>query len=73
MRTITVSRQFSSGGRELGKRLAGHLGWDYYDKEIIDSLAEDQGLDPDYVKKALSNHGWHNTQLTYRNSFSSVL
>ena len=35
MRIITISRQFGSGGRELGKRLSDQLGWDYYDKEII--------------------------------------
>ena len=73
MRIITISRQFGSGGRELGKRLAERLGWDYYDREIIDALAADQGLEPDYVKKALANHGWHNMQLTYRNSFSHLL
>ena len=73
MRIITISRQFGSGGRELGKRLAEHLGWDYYDREIIDRLAAEQGLEPDYVKKMLANHGWHNVQLTYRNSFSHVL
>ncbi|MBQ1735508.1 MAG: cytidylate kinase family protein, partial [Lachnospiraceae bacterium] len=27
MRIITISRQFGSGGRELGKRLADRLGW----------------------------------------------
>ena len=32
MRIMTVSRQFGSGGRELGKRLAQSLDWDYYDK-----------------------------------------
>ena len=37
MRIITISRQFGSGGRELGKRLSDQLGWDYYDKEIIES------------------------------------
>ena len=42
MRIITVSRQFGSGGRELGKRLSDLLGWDYYDKEIIETLAEDR-------------------------------
>ena len=73
MRIITISRQFGSGGRELGKRLAERLGWDYYDREIIDRLAGEQGLEPDYVKKTLANHGWHNMQLSYRNSFSSVL
>ena len=73
MRIITISRQFGSGGRELGKRLADRLGWDYYDKEIIDSLAVEHGLDPEYVRRALSNHGWHNVQLSYRNSFSNLL
>ena len=73
MRIITISRQFGSGGRELGKRLAERLGWDYYDREIIDTLAAEQGLEPDYVKKALANHGWQNMQLTYRNSFSHLL
>ncbi len=66
---ITVSRQFGSGGRELGKRLSDLLGWDYYDREIIQRLSEQQGLDPEYVHKALSGHGWHQFQLTYRNSF----
>ena len=68
-RIITVSRQFGSGGRELGKRLSDLLGWDYYDREIIQMLSEQQGLDPEYVHKVLSGHGWHQYQLTYRNSF----
>ena len=68
-RIITVSRQFGSGGRELGKRLSDLLGWDYYDREIIQMLADRQGLDPEYVHKALSDHGWHQYHLTYRNSF----
>ena len=66
---ITVSRQFGSGGRELGKRLSDLLGWDYYDREIIQMLSEQQGLDPEYVHKVLSGHGWHQYQLTYRSSF----
>ncbi len=69
MKIITVSRQFGSGGRELGKRLADLLEWDYYDREIIQALADKQGLDPEYVHRVLSGHGWHQYQLTYRNSF----
>ena len=72
MRIITVSRQFGSGGRELGKRLSDLLGWDYYDKEIIETLAEDQGMNQELVREALSHHGWHNVQLTYRNSFAHL-
>ena len=73
MRIITISRQFGSGGREIGKRLADRLGWDYYDKEILETLAEEHGLDADYVRRLLANHGWHNVQLTYRSSFSHLM
>ena len=72
MRIITISRQFGSGGRELGKRLSDRLNWDYYDREIIEALAEEHGLDEAYVRQMLSSHGWHNLQLTYRNSFSHL-
>ena len=73
MRIITVSRQFGSGGRELGKRLADILDWDYYDKEIIETLADEHGLDANYVRQTLTHHGWHNVQLTYKNSFSHLM
>ena len=72
MRIISVSRQFGSGGRELGRHLAEVLGWDYYDKEIVETLATEHGMEPDHVKRALSNHGWHNVQLTYKNSFAHL-
>ena len=49
MRIITISRQFGSGGRELGKRMADVLGWDYYDREIIEKLSIDEGLDKEYI------------------------
>ena len=65
MHIITVSRQFGSGGRELGKRLSDLLGWDYYDKEIIETLADEHNMDPKQVRRVLSHHGWHDLQLTY--------
>ncbi|MBO5356203.1 MAG: cytidylate kinase-like family protein [Clostridia bacterium] len=52
---ITISRQFGSGGRELGKRLADLLGYDYYDKEIIEAIAKNKKMDKDYVEKSLSS------------------
>ena len=73
MRIITISRQFGSGGRELGERLAKELDWDYYDKEIIESLVEKHDLDEEYVREILSRHGWHHIQLTYRHSFSQLM
>ena len=73
MRIITVSRQFGSGGRELGKRLADLLRCDYYDREIIQALAEEQGMHPDEVRRALNTHGWDHYQLTYRHSFDQAV
>lgn len=49
MRIITISREFGSGGRELGKRLSDYLGVPCYDHEIIDMVAEQHGYDKNYV------------------------
>ncbi len=72
MRIITVSRQFGSGGRELGKRLADVLGWDYYDREIIEKLASEEGLDEEYVRRVLHEHDWQSIPLTLHNSFAQA-
>lgn len=48
-RIITIEREFGSGGRELGKRLAEKLGIAYYDEEIIKAIAEKSGLAESYV------------------------
>ena len=53
MNIITFSRQFSSGGRELAKRLADALGYDYYDKEIISQISKNKSLDEGYVEESL--------------------
>ena len=71
MKFVTISRQFGSGGRELGKRLADELGFDYYDREIITSIAQAQGMDEGYVEKALEDHAWQHIPLTYGRSFAS--
>ena len=71
MKIITISREFGSGGRELGKRLADILGFDYYDREIISAIARSQGMDENYVERALENHAWTRVPLTFRHSFSS--
>ena len=71
MKIITISREFGSGGRELGKRLADTLGFDYYDREIITAIAQAQGMDEGYVEKALEDHAWQHFPLTYGQSFTS--
>lgn len=71
MRIITISREFGSGGRELGKRLAELNGYDYYDSEIISAVAKNSGMDEHYVENALANHGWQRYSITYRGTLSS--
>ena len=48
---ITISREFGSGGREIGKILAKQLGFRYYDSELIRLAAEKSGYTPDFVEK----------------------
>lgn len=49
MKIITISREFGSGGRELGKRMADILNFAFYDKEIIDSIAQTSDFDIHYA------------------------
>lgn len=72
MKIITISREFGSGGRELGKRLSDILGFDYYDREIIAAIAEAKGLDENYVEKALESGVSQRVPLTFHNSFSTI-
>jgi len=41
---FTIGRQFGSGGRQVGKRLANELGIPFYDKELVALAAKDSGL-----------------------------
>lgn len=72
MRIVTISREFGSGGRELGKRLAGLLGIDYYDREIITAIAGQSGLDEGYVEMALEKRDWQAMPLTFGRSFAGI-
>ncbi len=65
---ITVSRQFASGGRELGKRLADELGYKYYDKEIITEIANSTCLNEGYVEKILESGGFANFAFSFAHS-----
>ena len=51
-RVITISREFGSGGRTIGKKVAEKLGIPCYDSEIIQEMAKETGFAPDYVKEA---------------------
>lgn len=46
---VTIGRQFGSGGREIGKRVAQALGVPYYDKELLKVAAEKSGLSHEFL------------------------
>lgn len=50
-RIITISREFGSGGRTIGKMLAERLGIPCYDKELIEKLSQATGFDPKYIEE----------------------
>ena len=62
---ITVAREFGSGGRELARRLAEELGYEYYDKEILTEAIERdivhcycvEGMYPPNIKYMENHYG----------------
>ena len=50
-RIITISREFGSGGRFIGKEVAKKLGIKYYDKDIIAQIAEQSGFSAEYIEE----------------------
>ena len=63
-RIITISREFGSGGRTIGKQLAEKLGWKYYDKELVKQVAEETGFDPAYIED-VGEYSTHKNALSY--------
>ena len=49
---ISISREYGSGGRLIGKQLAQRLGIPCYDRTIIQKAAEKSGLSPDFIARA---------------------
>ena len=48
-RVITISREFGSGGRTIGKLAAERLGIPCYDQELIEKIEEKSGLAKEYI------------------------
>lgn len=48
---ITISREFGSGGRFIGEKIAKKLGIAYYDKNLIEKIATESGLSPEFIKE----------------------
>ena len=47
---ITISREYGSGGRYIGKLIADKLGIKLYDKEFIEKVAAETGLSEEYIE-----------------------
>ena len=69
-RIITVSREFGSGGRELGKRLADELGFAYYDREVVAALARRTGMNEEYLEHQLEQGNMMAYSLHYGQTFA---
>lgn len=54
---ITISRQYGSGGREIGTQLAERLGIPFYDKSLCEEAAKRSGLDPTFLELAERREG----------------
>lgn len=48
---FTMSRQFGTNGREIGRQLAKHLGIAYYDKEIMHDIANQMQMDASFFEE----------------------
>lgn len=72
MNILTISREFGSGGRELGKRIADILGYSYYDREIITAIANEHNYDENYVETMLENKFPVSLPITYSRTFSYI-
>ena len=52
---ICISREFGSGGREVGQQLSKKLGIPFYDKEILARVAEESDMSEEFVKNHEEN------------------
>ncbi|MBE6035087.1 cytidylate kinase-like family protein [Aminipila sp.] len=51
-RIVTISRTYGSGGRIIGQKLAEDMGVPFYDKALIDRIAEESGFSRDMIENA---------------------
>lgn len=76
---ITITRQYGSGGREIGKALADKLGINFYDKDLISLAAKESGIAPEVfenVDEKATNSLLYSLSVglyNYGNGFSSSM
>lgn len=62
---ITISRQFGSGGRTVGRKLAEALGFKFYDSELVKKISDETGFN----EKFIEDKGEHST---YTSKLASI-
>lgn len=65
-RVITISREFGSGGRTIGKQVAQELGIPCYDNELIKQIAVESGFDEHYIRDSEDSTGGFLSNLANR-------
>lgn len=59
---ITISREYGSGGHEIGQYIAKELGLAFYDKELVELTTKQTGFTPEYIQEneqRLANSLWY--------------
>lgn len=78
-RVITISRQYGSGGRELGEKLAARLGIPFYDKELVGMIAREGKIETavleayDEVEPDLDNYSLRDVPPDYQIAMTQKL
>ncbi len=50
-RIITISREFGSGGHSIGQMVADLLGYKFYDRELVNKVAQRSGFSPEFIEE----------------------
>ena len=67
---ITIGREFGSGGRELAHKLAEKLGFEYYDREIVEEIAKRTELSEKYVQQVIEHDPHNQFPITVGHTFA---
>ena len=49
---ITISREFGSGGHSIGEAVARKLGYRFFDRELVNQVAERSGFSPEFIEES---------------------
>jgi cytidylate kinase len=55
---ITISREFGSGGRYVGRMIADKLGIKFYDKDLVTLVSKEAGLSEEFIEEHEQKREW---------------